>query len=101
MRSNQAVPLIQRCALYPYPNWTISNYITYYDLERLHVRISELELGDVMAVLDNPSNRMQERLSTAWRSMQKRESRTWGINDLIHEMEQIYDSDDSTVGALE
>ncbi|AFZ73778.1 ATP-binding protein [Natronobacterium gregoryi] len=75
--------------------------VVYYDPERLHVRISELELGDVMAILDNPSNRMQERLSTAWRSMQKRESRTWGVDDLIHEMEQIYDPDDSSVGALE
>jgi len=75
--------------------------VVYYNPDRLHVRISELELGDVMAILDNPSNRMQERLSTAWRSMQKRESRTWGIDDLINEMEQIYDPDDSSVGALE
>nr|WP_283241362.1 ATP-binding protein [Haloterrigena sp. H1] len=75
--------------------------VAYYDPDRLHVRISELEIGDVMAILDNPSNRMQERLSTAWRSMQKRESRTWGVDDLIHEMKQICDPDDSSVGALE
>jgi len=75
--------------------------IVYYDPDRLHVRISELEIGDVMAILDNPSNRMQERLSTAWRSMQRQESRTWGVDDLIAEMERIYDDDDASVGALE
>ncbi|RRJ28723.1 ATP-binding protein [Halocatena pleomorpha] len=75
--------------------------VVYYDPERLRVRISELEIGDVMAVLDNPSNRMQDRLSTAWRSMQRQESRTWGINELINEMEGIYGEDDASVGALE
>jgi len=75
--------------------------IEYYDPERLRVRISELEIGDVMAILDNPSNRMQERLSTAWRAMQRQESRTWGIDELIGEMERIYGDDDASVGALE
>ena len=75
--------------------------VVYYDPDRLRVRISELEIGDVMAVLDNPSNRMQECLSTAWRAMQRRESRTWGVNDLINEMERIYGDDDASVGALE
>lgn len=75
--------------------------VVYYDPDRLRVRISELEIGDVMAILDNPSNRMQERLSTAWRAMQRRESRTWGIDDLIREMHRIYDEEDASVGALE
>ena len=75
--------------------------VVYYDPERLRVRISELEIGDVMAILDNPSSRMQERLSTAWRSMQNQESRTWGVDDLVVEMERIYDEDDASVGALE
>jgi len=75
--------------------------VVYYDPERLRVRISELEIGDVMAVLDNPSNRMQDRLSTAWRSMQNRESRTWGIDALIAEMEDEFGADDASVGALE
>ena len=75
--------------------------IVYYDPERLRVRISELQIGDVMAVLDNPSNRMQDRLSTAWRSMQNRESRTWGIDTLIAEMEAEFGADDASVGALE
>lgn len=75
--------------------------VVYYDPERLRVRISELEIGDVMAILDNPSNRMQERLSTAWRSMQRRESRTWGVDELVTEMERLYDEDDASVGALE
>lgn len=60
-----------------------------------------LDIGDVMAVLDNPSNRMQDRLSTAWRSMQNQESRTWGIDDLIAKMEDEFGSDDASVGALE
>jgi DNA helicase HerA-like ATPase len=75
--------------------------IEYYDPERLRVRISELEIGDVMAILDNPSNRMQERLSTAWRAMQRQDSRTWGVDELIGEMERIYGDDDASVGALE
>lgn len=75
--------------------------VVYYDPERLRIRISELEIGDVMAILDNPSNRMQERLSTAWRSIQRQESRTWGIDELIGEMQQIYGGDDASVGALE
>jgi len=75
--------------------------VEYYDPERLRVRISELEIGDVMAILDNPSNRMQERLSTAWRAMQRQESRTWGIDELIAEMERLYGDDDASVGALE
>jgi len=44
---------------------------------------------------------MQERLSTAWRSLQNQESRTWGVDDLVHEMERIYGEEDSSVGALE
>jgi len=75
--------------------------VVYYDPERLRVRISELDIGDVMAILDNPSNRMQERLSTAWRAMQRQESRTWDVDELIAEMHRIYDDDDASVGALE
>lgn len=75
--------------------------VVFFNPERLRVRISELEIGDVMAILDNPSNRMQDRLSTAWRSMQNGESRTWGIDDLVVEMEDEFGADDASVGALE
>ncbi len=75
--------------------------VVYYDPDRLRVRISELEIGDVMAILDNPSNRMQERLSTAWRAMRRQESQTWGIDELINEMEARYGEDDASVGALD
>ena len=75
--------------------------IVFFNPERLRVRISELEIGDVMAILDNPSNRMQDRLSTAWRSMQNQESRTWGIDELVTEMEAEFGADDASVGALE
>jgi DNA helicase HerA-like ATPase len=70
--------------------------VVFFDPERLRVRISELEIGDVMAILDNPSNRMQDRLSTAWRSMQNRESRTWGIDVLVAEMEDELGADDAS-----
>jgi DNA helicase HerA-like ATPase len=73
----------------------------FYDSERLRVRISELDIGDVMAILDDPSNRMQERLASGWRAMQRQESRTWGVDDLVNEMERIYGADDASVGALE
>ena len=75
--------------------------VVFYNPDRLRVRISELDIGDVMAILDNPSNRMQERLSTGWRAMQRQESRTWGVDELIAEMHEIYDEDDASVGALE
>lgn len=75
--------------------------VEYFDPERLRVRISELEIGDVMAILDNPSNRMQDRLSTTWRSMQNNESETWGIDDLMTEMRDEFGNDDASVGALE
>lgn len=75
--------------------------VVFYDSERLRVRISELDIGDVMAILDDPSNRMQERLASGWRAMQRKESRTWGIDELVTKMEQIYDEDDASVGALE
>lgn len=75
--------------------------VEYFDPDRLRVRISELELGDVMAVLDDPSNRMQERLASGWRSMQSSESRTWGVDELVNAMEARYGDDDSSVGALE
>jgi DNA helicase HerA-like ATPase len=75
--------------------------VVFYDSERLRVRISELDIGDVMAILDDPSNRMQERLASGWRAMQRQESRTWGIDELVTEMERIYGEDDASVGALE
>lgn len=75
--------------------------VEYFDPDRLRMRISDLNLGDVMAVLDDPSNRMQERLASGWRSMQREESRTWDINDLVERMYDSYGEDDSSVGALE
>ncbi|MDL0136859.1 ATP-binding protein [Halobacterium salinarum] len=75
--------------------------VTYFDPENLRIRISELSVGDVMSILDNLSDRMQERLDGGWRAMQRRDSRTWGIDDLMDEMRRQYDEDDSSVGALE
>jgi DNA helicase HerA-like ATPase len=75
--------------------------VEFFDPDRLRVRISELELGDVMAVLDDPSSRMQERLASGWRSMQNEESRTWGVDELVERMYDRYGADDSSVGALE
>lgn len=75
--------------------------VEFYNSEQLCIRISELNLGDVMAILDNPSNRMQERLASGWRAMQRQESQTWGVDELVAEMERIYDDDDASVGALE
>ncbi|MFC7167846.1 ATP-binding protein [Halospeciosus flavus] len=75
--------------------------IEYFSPENLRIRISELSVGDVMSILDNPSDRMQERLDGGWRAMQRRESRTWGIDELLREMRNQYGEDDSSVGALE
>jgi len=75
--------------------------VEYFDSERLRIRISELEIGDVMAILNNPSNRMQDRLSTAWRAKQNEESETWSISELVTEMRDEFGQDDASVGALE
>jgi DNA helicase HerA-like ATPase len=75
--------------------------VEYFNPDRLKIRISELTVGDVMAILDNPSDRMQERLAGGWRAMQNRESQTWSVDDLLTEMRRQYDEDDSSVGALE
>lgn len=75
--------------------------IVFYDSDRLRVRISELAIGDVIAILDDPSDRMQERLASGWRAMQNQDSRTWGVDELVDEMERIYGQDDTSVGALE
>ena len=75
--------------------------VEYFTPENLRIRISELNVGDVMSILDNPSDRMQERLDSGWRAMQRRESRTWGIDDILEEMRDQYGDDDSSVGALE
>jgi len=75
--------------------------VDYFDPDRLRVRISELEIGDVMAVLDDLSNRMQERLAGGWRAMQQQDNRTWGVDDLITQMRNIYGQDDASVGALD
>lgn len=75
--------------------------IVYYDPDRLRVRVSELTVGDVMSILDDPSTRMQERLASGWRAMQNEESRTWGVEELVARMEAIYGEDDASVGALE
>ncbi|WP_435158643.1 ATP-binding protein [Haladaptatus sp. DFWS20] len=75
--------------------------VEFFNSENLRIRISELNVGDVMAILDNPSDRMQERLDSGWRAMQDQESRTWGVDDLLKKMRDIYKSDDSSIGALE
>lgn len=75
--------------------------VEYFDPDRLKIRISELTVGDVMAILDTPSNRMQERLAGGWRAMQNEDRRTWGVDDLLTEMRSQYGEDDSSVGALE
>jgi hypothetical protein len=75
--------------------------VEYFDPDNLRIRISELNVGDVMSILDNPSDRMQERLDGGWRAMQRRDSSTWGVDDLLDEMRQRYGEDDTSVGALE
>ncbi|MFW6436552.1 MAG: ATP-binding protein [Halococcoides sp.] len=75
--------------------------VVYFDRDRLHVRLSELTVGDVMDILDDPSSRMQERLASGWRAMQRSNSETWSVDDLVTEMERIYGADDASVGALE
>lgn len=74
--------------------------VQYFDPGNLRIRISELSVDDVMAVLDNPSDRMQERLAGGWRAMQEADSRTWGVDELMVAMQGRYGEDDASVGAL-
>jgi DNA helicase HerA-like ATPase len=74
--------------------------------DRLRVRISDLNIGDVLSIMDDPSPRMEERLATGWRSLQNDDSEgeTWGVDDLMNKMHQIYSDDDegdTSVNALE
>ena len=74
--------------------------------DRLRVRISDLNLGDVLSVMDDPSPRMEERLATGWQSLQNDDSKgeTWGVDDLMNRMHYIYSDDeegDTSVNALE
>lgn len=75
--------------------------VEYYNSDNLRIRVSELGVGDVMSILDEPSDRMQERLDSGWRAMQRRESRTWGVDELLQEMYGQYGDDDPSVAALE
>lgn len=74
--------------------------------DRLRVRISELELGDILSIMDDPSPRMEQRLATGWQSLQDDDSKgeTWGVDDLMRKMHTIYSDDDegdTSVNALE
>lgn len=75
--------------------------VVLYDSEKLHVRLSELTHGDFLSILDNPQNRMEDRLAGGLRVLQNRQTNTWSVDDLLNAMRQKYGEDDSSVRGLE
>jgi DNA helicase HerA-like ATPase len=67
--------------------------------EEISVRIPDLNYGDLLALLDEPSERMKELLDRAWRNLQ-RESNHISVRDIITECEELDEGDHGTASAL-
>ncbi|WP_435077173.1 ATP-binding protein [Halococcus sp. AFM35] len=67
--------------------------------EEITVAIPDLNYGDLLALLDEPSERMKELLDRAWRDLQK-ESNQIGVRDIISKCEELDEGDHGTASAL-
>jgi DNA helicase HerA-like ATPase len=68
--------------------------------EDIDVRISDLTFGDLLSVLDDPSNKMEATLRQAWDSLQDQDSEHVTIQDIVRRCADIEGDDSSTVDAL-
>lgn len=64
------------------------------------VRISDLTFADLLAILDDPSSKMEATLRQAWDNLQRQSSQHVTIEDIIDQCEQVDGEESSTVGAL-
>ncbi|GAA0449403.1 ATP-binding protein [Halococcus dombrowskii] len=67
--------------------------------DEITVAIPDLNYGDLLALLDEPSERMKELLDRAWRELQK-ESNEIGVRDIISKCEALDEGDHGTASAL-
>ena len=68
--------------------------------DEINIAIPDLNYGDLLALLDGPSNRMKYVLQEAWRNLQS-ESNDISVRDIINECKSVDDDDSGTAGALE
>ena len=69
--------------------------------EEISVAIPDLTFGDLLALLDSPSDKMKYVLQEAWRTLQG-ESNAIGVHELVNECHEIDDDDENkTANALE
>lgn len=66
----------------------------------INVAIPDLDYGDLLAVLDSPSDRMKYVLYEAWRNLQ-RASNDISVHDIVTECYDVDGEDSATASALE
>lgn len=67
----------------------------------ISIAIPDLNFGDLLALLDNPSDKMKYVLQEAWRNL-RTESKAFGVDELISECYAVDDDDENvTAGALD
>lgn len=67
--------------------------------DEISVAIPDLNYGDLIAVLDSPSDKMKELLDRAWRELQN-ETNHIGVRDIIDKCETLEKGDHGTADAL-
>lgn len=68
--------------------------------DEINVAIPDLNYGDLLALLDDPRDKMKYVLQQAWRNLQK-ESNDISVQDIINECYNVDGEDSSTAGGLE
>lgn len=68
--------------------------------DEINVAIPDLNYGDLLALLDGPSDRMKYVLHDAWRNLQA-ESNDISVHDIVTECYDVDGEESSTAGALE
>lgn len=87
-----------------YENERYRPAVQIYKADKIKVRYSSLELSDIKYLLPNLTDKMNSYLNQAYRNMQKTlnlmNTKEWALKDLINELENMTEEEDSTVAAL-
>jgi DNA helicase HerA-like ATPase len=62
--------------------------------DSIQIRISELSLGDLFSIIDDPSDPQEQVLAEAWNQLQSEEDDYISINDLQNKVEEVGDEKD-------
>lgn len=62
--------------------------------DSIQIRISELSLGDLFSIIDDPSDPQEQVLAEAWNQLQSKEDDYISINDLQNKVEEVGDEKD-------